>query len=76
MRVILRGSLRPVSFVVGAGTSRSVPLINGQRYQVYFRFGDEPGALYQGDPILVDNNDATLTIAEQQGGNYAVRKVQ
>jgi endonuclease YncB( thermonuclease family) len=76
VRVILRGPLRPVSIVVPAGTSRSVHLINGNRYQVYLRFGDEPRALYQGDAILVDNNNPTLTLATEHNGNYAVRKVQ
>jgi len=76
VRVILRGVFRTVSFTVPAGTSRSVSLINGQRYQVSFRFADEPGALYQGDSIQVDNNDPTITIGAQHDGNYPVRKVK
>jgi endonuclease YncB( thermonuclease family) len=76
VRVILRGAFRPVSMIVPAGVSRSVSLLNGQKYRVFLRYGDEPRSLYEGDPILIDDNDPTLTIAAQQGGNYAVRQVR
>ncbi len=74
-RVTLRGGLRPGSLLVPAGSARSVSLINGQRYQPTFRFSDEPGVLYRGDAIMVDNNAPTITIGAQHDGNYPVRKV-
>jgi endonuclease YncB( thermonuclease family) len=76
VRVNFRGVFRTVSFTVPAGLSRSVSLINGQQYQVSFRFADEPSALYQGAPIRVDNNDPTITIGAQHDGNYPIRKIQ
>jgi hypothetical protein len=75
LRVTMQGGLRPVSFIVPAGSSRSVALINGQRYLPVFRFADEPGAIYQGDPVFVDDNDPTVTVGVQHDGNYHVRKV-
>jgi len=74
-RVTVQAGLRPVSFVVPAGSSRSAALINGQRYLPVFRFADEPGAIYQGDPVFVDDNDPTITVGAQHDGNYHVRKV-
>jgi endonuclease YncB( thermonuclease family) len=74
-RVTLRGGLRPVSLVVPAGAARSVSLINERRYQPSFQFADEPGTLYRGDPIPVDDNAPTITIGAKHDGNYPVQKV-
>jgi micrococcal nuclease len=76
VRVMLRGSLRTVSFIVTGGTSRSVKVINGNRVQVYFRFADEPATLYEGDGVLVDNNNPTITLDSVHNGNYGVHKIQ
>jgi endonuclease YncB( thermonuclease family) len=76
VRVTVRGALRPVSFIVTAGTARSMTLINGQQYQVFLRFADEPKTLYQGDSVLVNNNDPTITLEAQHDGNYKLRKVR
>lgn len=75
IRVTFQGPLRPVSVVIPAGARRSISVINGYQYQTSFRFEDEPDAVYQGDPVLVDNNNPTITIGTRHDGNFAVRKV-
>jgi hypothetical protein len=59
---------------VAASRSRAVNLPNGE-YQVYFRFSDEPDALYRGDDFSLFDASAELRLGGAVEGNYAVRRV-
>jgi hypothetical protein len=43
---------------------------------MFFIYGDEPDALYQGDDVAVVNQSATITLQLVPQGNYNIRRIR
>lgn len=62
------------SFFVNKGEMSQHNAANGT-YRMYFIYGDEPDALYQGDDVSVYNQISTITLQLVANGNYNIRRV-
>ncbi|MGO9919876.1 MAG: hypothetical protein ACLQIB_34935 [Isosphaeraceae bacterium] len=62
------------SFRVPAGGSNEVAVPSGS-YQVFFRFSNEPEAIYQGEDIRLSNPGGEFRLGGIANGNYTYRRV-
>ena len=60
--------------MVAPEASQTLGVPNGE-YDIFFIYSTEPGTLYQGDKITVENQKITLTLKPASEGNYGMRKV-
>ncbi|HKI33884.1 MAG TPA: hypothetical protein VKA46_18670 [Gemmataceae bacterium] len=45
-------------------------------YEVFFRFGNDPANVYQGDSITLWNTRARITLSQSPNGNYGLRPLR
>jgi len=73
---MVKSGNRGKQFHINGWSQESVEIPNG-RYQIYFIYDEDPYSLYQGDSFgLEQNEQITLVLREQVGGNYNVRKIE
>jgi len=75
VKVGLRSAAGGKDFSVapGAGTTVSVP---DGKYDVYFRYENDPESLYQGDAFFLAGSGVQIDLVKVTNGNYRIRKVK
>lgn len=74
IKVGLRAGEGGVDFIVPAKKTVSLLIPKG-KYDVYFQFADDPGSLYQGDPLNLETSGAEIQLKGKEGGDYKIRKI-
>lgn len=75
VKVGVRAGGAGVDFLVPPNGFNTAGLPDG-RYDVYFRYADEPDGLYQGDSFTLAGNGIQITLVQVADGNYGIRKVR
>jgi len=75
VKVGLRSAAGGKDFSVAPESSASASVPDG-RYDIYFRYENDPESLYQGDAFSLADSGVQITLVKAINGNYAIRKVK
>lgn len=71
----LRSNGRGKNMHIPANGRYSVFVPDG-KYDIYFVYSSEPGALFQGDSFKLTQNGVEIQIVKVVGGNYSIKRVK
>lgn len=75
VKVGLRSPDGGKDFSVAPDDSATVSVPDG-RYDVYFRYENDPESLYQGDAFSLAGSGVQIELVKVVNGNYTIRKVK
>jgi hypothetical protein len=75
VKIGLRGGEKGIDFIAPPGEQGFTVAPPGD-YEIYFQHQIEPESLYKGDEFTLEDNGVKITLREQMGGNYNIRKIK
>jgi hypothetical protein len=75
VKVGLRGGEKGIDFIAPPGEQGFTVAPPGD-YEIYFQHQIEPESLYKGDEFTLEDNGVKITLREQMGGNFNIRKIK
>jgi len=75
VKVGLRSAAGGKDFSVAPGAGATVSVPDG-KYDVYFRYENDPESLYQGDAFSLAGSGVQIDLVKVVNGNYKIRKVK
>lgn len=75
VKVGLRGEEKGIDFIAPPGEEGFTVAPPGD-YEIYFQHQIDPESLYKGDKFTLKDNGVKITLREQTGGNYNIRKIK
>lgn len=71
----IRSGLKGKDFVVPSKSEAETDVPNGN-YDIYFVYSNQPNALFQGDPFVLNQQKISITLENTVNGNYHTRQIK